>query len=102
MTRGSADVRRTEQGKLINAETLRGFACAALSLDAVQDEVNALLFDHVVGSRYHPSVVADSLRPILIDLLDAMTRADWQIVADQLIDDAREVLEIRERDDRSE
>jgi hypothetical protein len=92
MTREDADIRRTEQGNLIDAETLRGFARAALSVDAVQDRVNELLFEHVVGGRYHPSVVADSLRPIIHELLDTMTRTDWQIVADELIADARAVL----------
>ncbi|MGH3260537.1 MAG: hypothetical protein ACRDNS_00935, partial [Trebonia sp.] len=65
----------------------------------VQDEVNDLLIEHVVKGRFHPSVVADSLRPIIDELLNTMTRADWQLVADQLINDARQVLRSRGRDD---
>lgn len=92
MTCESADVRRAEQGNLIDVEALRGFARAALSLDAVHDEVNDLLFRHVVRELYHPSVVAESLRPIIDELLDTMTHADWQRVADELISDAHDVL----------
>ena len=98
MTREDADMRRTEQGNLIDAETLRGFARAALSLDAVQDKVNDLLFDHVVGGRFHPSVVAESLPSMIDELLDTMTRADWQLVADELIRDARAVIDQKEGD----
>lgn len=41
--------RRSEQGHLIDASLLRGFARAALVLDAAQDQLNDLLFEHVVG-----------------------------------------------------
>lgn len=92
MTCEGADVRRTEQDHLIDATVLRGFARAAFSLDAVQDGVNDVLFDHVVGGRFHPSVVAESLRPIIDELLDTMTRADWLIIVDEMISEAREVL----------
>ncbi len=92
MTCESADVRRTEQDHLIDAETLRGFARAALNLDAVDDQVRDLLFEHVVKGRFHPSVVAESLRPIIDELLDTMTRADWQAVGDDLISEARASL----------
>ena len=69
MTCGDVDLRHTEQGSLIDATVLRGFARAALSLDAVHDRVNDLLFEHVVRCRFHPSVVADSSRPIIDELL---------------------------------
>lgn len=89
---GDADIRRTEQDDLIDATMLRGFARAALDLDAVHDKVRDLLYEHVVEDRYHPSVVAESLRPLIDELLNTMTRADWQLVADELIAEARTAL----------
>ena len=89
----SSEVRRTEQDHLIDVTMLRGFARAALNHDTIQDEINDLLFDHIVDGRYHPTVVADSLRPILTDLLGAMTAADWQAIADELITEACAVLD---------
>jgi hypothetical protein len=36
-------------------------------------------------------VVAESLRPIIDEILEAATREDWQAVADRLIAEAREL-----------
>lgn len=83
--------RRSEQGTMSPAETIRGFIHAALSHDAVADEVNDLLFEHVHG-RLHESVVAASLRPILDEVLNTATHEDWTTVTDQLAVAAREAL----------
>lgn len=83
--------RRSEQGTVFPAETIRGFIHAALSHDAVADEVNDLLFDHVHG-RLHESVVVASLRPILDEVLNTATHEDWATVTDQLAVAAREAL----------
>jgi hypothetical protein len=99
MTAEGADIRHTEQGHLIDATVLRGFARAALSLDAADDQVRDLLFEHVVKGRFHPSVVAESLRPMIDELLDTMTRADWQIIADEMIQDARKSTGLPARND---
>lgn len=86
-----SDVRLTEQGSIIDAALIRGFAKRALGDDAVADEVDELLFDHVVESRLHPSVVAATLPQFLNEILHAMTGEDWQMVADELIAEARAV-----------
>lgn len=87
----TGEVRTTEQGNTISVDLLRDFILHALSHDAAQDRVNDLLFEHVVNGRFHPSVVAESLRPTIDEILEVATRADWQGVADQLIDMAREI-----------
>lgn len=83
--------RATEQGHRIDVSVLRGFLKRALADDAVADSVNDLLFEHVVAGRYHPSVVAESLPSYINEILGAATREDWQVVADELIAEAREV-----------
>ncbi len=70
--------------------TLRGFLYAALHNDVIVDAVNDLLFDHVVGGHHHPSVVVGSLRPLIDEVLDTATVADWQHVADDLVEEARQ------------
>lgn len=51
--------------------------------------MNDLIFEHVVAGRHHRSVVADSLRPIVEEILGATTATGWQAVVDQLIAEAR-------------
>jgi hypothetical protein len=87
-----SELRRTERGNVYDAALVRSFIHAALAHDAVSDLVNDLLYTHVVERRYHPSVVAASLHPILTDVLDAATAADWQQVSDELASEAREAL----------
>ena len=83
--------RVTEGGEKIDVALLRAFLKRALEDDAVADPVNDLLFDHVVGGRFHPSVVAESLPSCINEILIAATREDWQAVADELIAEAREL-----------
>lgn len=73
-------------------ELRRAFLAHALSHDAVDDGVKELLFDHVVAGKYHASVVASSLKPLLDRLLEETTADDWQAVADAMIADARAEL----------
>jgi hypothetical protein len=87
-----SELRRTEQGHVIEAAALRSFIQATLGHEAIADAVNDLLFAHVVERRYHPSVVAASLRPFIIDVLDAATQADWQHIVAELTSEAREAL----------
>jgi hypothetical protein len=86
------DLRRTEQGHTIDATIVRSFIRAALEHDAVAEEAHDLLFEHVVEGRYHPTAVAASLRPILVEVLDAASEADWRHVASDLIAEPREAL----------
>jgi hypothetical protein len=90
--RREAEERATEQGNVFDAALVRSFIHAALAHDAVADHVHELLYDHVAERRFHPSVVAASLRPIITEVLDAATAADWQTVADELAADARDAL----------
>lgn len=83
--------RVTEQGNRIDVAVLRGFLKRALEDDAVADVVNELLFEHVVASRYPPSIVAESLPSYIEEIISAARREDWQAVADDLIAKAREV-----------
>jgi hypothetical protein len=68
----------------------RRFISRALADDAVADEVDPLIFDHVVEGRYHRSVVAASLTPILDRVVAEASEEDWTAVADLLIAGARE------------
>ena len=88
---GAHRERVTEQGNRINVAVLRAFLKRALEDDPVADPVNELLFEHVVASRYHRSVVAESLPDYIAEILTAATREDWQAVADELIAEAYEV-----------
>jgi aspartate/glutamate racemase len=83
--------RTTESGGTFDADLLRAFIAAALGHDAAQNAVNELIFEHVVTGRYHPSLVAELLRPIIDEILEAAAREDWQAVADRLIGEAREL-----------
>lgn len=87
----TTEVRTTEQGNTFEVAAIRAFLIRVLADDLLADEVNDLLFEHVVAGRYHRSVVAESLRPIIEEILGATTGADWQAVADQLIAEAREL-----------
>ena len=51
-----------------------------------------LLFEHVAEGRYHPSIITESLRPIIDEILETATREDWQAVAAQLVGEAREAI----------
>jgi hypothetical protein len=86
----ATDKRISEQGNTFDASLIRDFIVAALDHDAASDAVTDLLFEHVVAGRYHPSVVADSLRPIIDEILETATCEDWQGAADRLIEEARE------------
>lgn len=90
----SAEERRTiNPGDTISAGILRDYILSALSHDAIRDELNELIFDYVVRDRLDPTVFAASLQPLISELLGAATPEDWQLIARDLIEDARETLE---------
>ena len=68
----------------------------AFSRDAVPRQGDDLLFEHVVEGRYHPSVITESLRPIIDETLEVATHDDWQAVADRLIAEGREATAIKD------
>jgi hypothetical protein len=67
-------------------EARRRFLLSALAHDAADEAVTELLFDHVVRGRYHWTVVAGSLAPILSEVTAVADEADWIAVADHLLD----------------
>lgn len=67
-------------------EEKRRFLTAALRHDAADDAVTELLFEHVVLGRYHRTVVADSLAPILGEVIEVADETDWAAVADHVLD----------------
>lgn len=56
------------------------FIRCALMHDAIAGQVFELLYEHIVGGRYHPSVIAASLKPFIDDVLGAATEEDWRTV----------------------
>ncbi len=87
----AAGQRISDRGECFDAELVREFIVAALGHDAAQDAVDEVIFDHVVAGLGNPAAVAASLRPIVDEILDVATREDWQVIADGLIADAREL-----------
>jgi hypothetical protein len=83
--------RISEQENEIPIATIRDFLKRLLADDAVADQVNELLFDHVVLGKCHPSVVAASLVGPIEEMLQVATAEDWEAVADDLIGEAREL-----------
>ncbi len=50
-----------------------------------------MLFTHVVEGQLHPTVVAESLRPIIDEVLATADFEDWMAVTEQLTTEAREI-----------
>ena len=80
----------TEEGTIATewaaGEERRRFLTTALGHDAVDDAVTELLFEHVVEGRYHWTVVANSLAPLLSEVTQVAADADWIAAADHLLD----------------
>jgi hypothetical protein len=88
----TTEKRTSEQGNVFSVAIIREFLLAALSHDAVTDAVDAMLFEHVIEGRFHPSVITENLRPLITEVLDVAELEDWQYVSDKLIAEAREAL----------
>lgn len=86
------ETRTSEQGTVFDAATVRDFLLKALGHDTVIDQVNELLFDHVMKRQYHSSVVAESLKPIIDEVLGVAVFEDWDWVAQALTAEACEAL----------
>jgi hypothetical protein len=91
--------RTSEQGHEFSVTIIRLFLLEALSHDAVTDAVDAMLFEHIVENRLHPSVITENLRPLIVEVLDTATLEDWQYVSGTLIEEARDVLRGESIDD---
>jgi hypothetical protein len=91
----ATETRTSEHGNIFPVAIVRDFLLKALGHDAVVDEVNELLFDHVVGHKHHPSVIAASLKPMLEEVLGVATAEDWGWVTRALTADACEALGVK-------
>jgi hypothetical protein len=60
-----------------------------LAHDTLLDEVDALLFEHVIEGRH--AAVAAVLRRLTLAAVTAATPADWQHIAERLIADVCEL-----------
>jgi hypothetical protein len=87
-----AAMRTTAQGNQIEVDLVHDFIRCALTHDAIAEPVFEVICEHVVGGRYHPSVVAAALKPFIDEVLGAATHEDWRTVGDELIEDARTML----------
>jgi hypothetical protein len=75
------------------AQERRRFLMAALAHDAIDEAVNELLFDHVVVGKYHWTVVATSLAPILSEATGVADETDWVAAADHVLDPEAEATD---------
>ncbi len=90
----ATETRTSEQGRVFDAATVRDFLLIALGHNAVIDQVDDMLFEHVMNRRYHPAVIATHMRSIVEEVLGVATFEDWNCVTSALIADARETIEI--------
>jgi hypothetical protein len=75
------------------AEATQGLLLNALNHDAVFDAVTDLLFEHVVEGNYHWTVVANSLAPILEEIVAVADATDWTAAADHVLDPEAQVAD---------
>jgi hypothetical protein len=95
------ETRTSEQGTVFDAATVRDFLLKALGHDAVIDQVNELLFEYVMESKYHPLMIAENLKPMIDEILGVATFEDWNWVARALIAEACEALGVEHPLDRT-
>jgi hypothetical protein len=88
----ATEKRTSEHGTVFDVGLVRRFLLAALEHDAVTDRVHDLIFEHVMEGKYHPSVVAASLEPIITEVLGVATPEDWEWVSHTFIAQACEAL----------
>ncbi len=88
----STDQRTSPRDNTYEASDVRAFITAALATDPAVERVYELLHEHVEEGRYHPTVVAETLKVYIQDIVESATHADWTSIASQLITDARETL----------
>jgi hypothetical protein len=89
----ATETRTSEQGNVFDASLVREFLLTALSRDPVSEAVDEMLFEHVAEGRSHISVVSESLKPFIEEILAVASSEDWRYIAEVLVRDAREALE---------
>ncbi|MCW2995249.1 MAG: hypothetical protein JWQ18_2744 [Conexibacter sp.] len=75
----------------IDSGPRREFINNILAHDTLLDEVDALLYEHVVEGEHRPAAVAATLRRLTLAAVTGATPEDWQDVAEHLIADVREL-----------
>jgi hypothetical protein len=85
------DPARDAQHTAVDAELRRDFINTILAHDVLLDEIDALVFEHVVEGRYQPHEVAATLRRLAVAAVTAVTPAYWGQVAAALIADVRDL-----------
>jgi hypothetical protein len=83
--------RISRQGTRFDAATLLDFIRSGLRHEAVRDEVNQQLRDHVDG-KITTAELTEKLRPIVVEALATAADVDWFQVARELIADAESNL----------
>jgi hypothetical protein len=84
------EMRETDGGDRISVKVLREYLIWVIHHDAVYDNANDLIFDHVAGGYLHPAVAVVALRELVSETIEAATVEDWHAVFDALVSDARE------------
>lgn len=85
---------REKAGVVADGSPMRRFLLSVLSHNAVTDEVIELIFDHLVGGKVQPSIIAEELKQLIIEILDIAVSEDWEWVARALMAEACETLGI--------
>lgn len=93
MTQVACETRQIVSGGLISAEVLCDFLVSALRHDAVRDELTALMVSSLRGGWADSEALGGNLRRLLLDVIDAAERGDWEAIAALHLGDARDLLE---------
>jgi hypothetical protein len=75
----------------MDAGPSREFINNILAHDALLDEVDELLYEHVVEGHHQPAAVAATLRHLTLAAITAATPQDWQHITERLIADVHEL-----------
>ncbi len=93
----STPARQLASGDTVSADLLRDFLATALRHDAIRD----VLIDRVVAAieglhsidRLRFRRLGSELPGLIADVIDAADPADWQAVAERLIEESRETMD---------
>jgi hypothetical protein len=83
--------RGQQRPAVMDAGPRREFINNILAHDALLDEVDELLYEHVVEGDHQPAAVAATLRQLTLAAVTAATPQDWQHITERLIADLREL-----------
>ena len=87
----ACDPARAAERPPIDGELRRDFINTILAHDLLLDEIDALVFEHVVEGRHHQHEIAAALRRLVITAVTGAAPAYWGHIADGLIADVRDL-----------